>query len=161
MKNLQILPVALVWCCCQIADGQTLPRSVISSAGGQFISSAGSLEWSLGEIMTETYSHDGGFLTQGFQQPSRVIVTSLVEDETATLIYPNPVSRFLYVKTASDHEWQVELFDLHGKRMMSPIQKIDDTRIEVDLLGLPTAIYLLGISDIITGAKTYHKVIKH
>jgi hypothetical protein len=159
MKYLRAFLFVWVSGCCQFADAQTLPRSVISSSGDQFFSAAGSLEWTLGEIMTETYSQEDGFLTQGFQQPYRIIVTSLSDQESGILIYPNPVFDFVYVKTDPDHEWQVELFDLHGKRLVTPIER-EDSRTQVDLRGLGNAIYLLGISNTTTGTKTYHKVIK-
>src|SRR6478609_8172819 len=48
-------------------SAQSLSHSVIGAAGDTFHSSNGSLDWTLGEIMTEAYIQNGKMLTQGFQ----------------------------------------------------------------------------------------------
>ena len=71
----------LVFCLSAVGfcKAQQLSSSVVSSAGGQFEKSNGSLDWTLGEIMTETYQKTVGFFTQGFQQPSVIKVTGIDE----------------------------------------------------------------------------------
>ncbi|MEO0732717.1 MAG: T9SS type A sorting domain-containing protein [Bacteroidota bacterium] len=48
-------------------SAQVLTSEVISSGGETFKDNTGSIEWTLGELMTETF---GASLTQGFHQPS-------------------------------------------------------------------------------------------
>jgi hypothetical protein len=152
---------SIVFLCCENLVAQSLPWSVIASSGDQFMSANGSLEWTLGETVTETYSQTKGFLTQGFQQPATIKVTGLEEVGKGVLIYPNPTANFLYVKVDETSEWQIEVFDLHGKRMTSPVQKVPGMAIhQVDMQGLGAAVYLLSLSNITTGKKVYDKIIK-
>ncbi|MFU8844174.1 MAG: hypothetical protein ACNA7V_10250 [Bacteroidales bacterium] len=50
-------------------SAQSVSPEVIATAGDYFENSSGSLSWTLGEVMTETFSSGGNILTQGFQQP--------------------------------------------------------------------------------------------
>ncbi|MDP3929972.1 MAG: gliding motility-associated C-terminal domain-containing protein [Bacteroidota bacterium] len=54
----------------QNLKAQSFAREVIGSAGTFATSAYGSMEWTVGEVMTETYASNGNFFTQGFHQPS-------------------------------------------------------------------------------------------
>ncbi len=47
---------------------QEVSQSLISSAGDYFETENISLSWSIGEVVTETFSTNDLFVTQGFQQ---------------------------------------------------------------------------------------------
>lgn len=51
------------------SNAQSLSPTVIASQGDYFWSPAVSVAWTLGEVMSETYSSSNYFLTQGFHQP--------------------------------------------------------------------------------------------
>ena len=53
----------------QYANSQSLARDVIGSAGMYITSADGSMAWTIGEVMTDTYSSANNFFTQGFHQP--------------------------------------------------------------------------------------------
>jgi hypothetical protein len=53
----------------QQANAQSFERKVIGSARAYATSTSGSMEWTIGEVVTETYLHSGISLTQGFHQP--------------------------------------------------------------------------------------------
>lgn len=55
-------------------SAQSLSPQVIASSGGFFSNGSGSLSWTLGETMTETFTGGSNQLTQGFQQPEMVKV---------------------------------------------------------------------------------------
>ncbi|MBN2174518.1 MAG: hypothetical protein JW731_10310, partial [Bacteroidales bacterium] len=57
------------------AFAQSVSPEVIASAGDYFENSTGSLSWTLGEVMNETFSNGSNILTQGFQQPFIVRIT--------------------------------------------------------------------------------------
>lgn len=158
MKN--ILPLLLCLSAAGFCNAQQLSSSVVSSTGGQFEKSNGSLDWTLGEIMTETYQKTAGFLTQGFQQPGIIKVTAIDEPKEEKLfVYPNPASETLYVKATAQGDYQFELFNLQGQKLVSKNTPLTSTQIqEIDLHGLSPAIYLLRIPNATTGTSSHHKI---
>lgn len=50
---------------------QSFSPDVIGSAGNFTTSQSGSMAWTIGEVMIETYSSNNNFFTQGFHQPNR------------------------------------------------------------------------------------------
>src|ERR1035437_11096031 len=48
---------------------QSFATDVIGSAGTFATSTGGSMAWTIGEVMIETYSSSNKFFTQGFHQP--------------------------------------------------------------------------------------------
>ena len=145
-------------------NAQTLSSSVIGSTGEQFATASGFLEWTLGEIMTETYTKGSFYLTQGFQQPATIKVTSLEEAEEATLwVYPNPTIGVLNVKISERGDYLLEFFNLQGQKLINRNFTVEsETHIQrVDLQDYAVAVYLLRISNTITGNSTYHKIEKN
>lgn len=53
---------------------QSLSMEVIGSAGDHFTSASASISWTVGEVMTETFTAGSSQLTQGFHQPDRQTV---------------------------------------------------------------------------------------
>lgn len=49
---------------------QYLARTVIGSQGDFFWSPSVTVEWTVGEVMSETFAPSGYFITQGFHQPN-------------------------------------------------------------------------------------------
>ena len=146
------------------SKAQSLSSSVIASTGEQFSSASGSLEWTLGEIMTETYQQSNGYFTQGFQQPATIMVTSVEEAEEATLwVYPNPTDGVLNIKTTESGSYLLELFNLQGQKLINKNFNVNNgTHIQrVDLQDYAVAIYLLRIANTTTGKNTYHKIEKN
>ena len=48
---------------------------VVGSAGTSFTSTFGSVSWTIGEVIIDTYSSPTFFLTQGFHQPERLVLS--------------------------------------------------------------------------------------
>ncbi|MES2701451.1 MAG: gliding motility-associated C-terminal domain-containing protein [Bacteroidota bacterium] len=67
MKKLFLLLTALT--ALNYCEAQSLARTVIGSQGDYFWSPTVSVEWTIGEVMSETYTATNYFLTQGFHQP--------------------------------------------------------------------------------------------
>jgi hypothetical protein len=145
------------------AQAQSLSSSVIGSAGEQAFSASGALEWTLGEIMTETYQESNGYFTQGFQQPATIKVTSLEEAEEKNLwVYPNPTQGVLNIKTTENGDYLFELFDMQGQKVVSKNSVgVAGTRLhQIDLQEFRVAIYLLRVANSTNGKNTYHKIEK-
>lgn len=160
-KILIILALVIVtW----TAKTQSLPSFVVGSSGDYFASSSGSLSWTLGEIMNETYQQSSGFLTQGFHQPEKSSITGLDEIvEKNLVVYPNPVREFLNLKTTESGDYIFELFDMQGQRIIEQNAKgvIGDHIHQMDLQEFRVALYLLRITNTRTGKNSSHKIEKY
>lgn len=144
-------------------QAQSLPAQVISTSGDNFMKSNGSLEWTLGEIMIETYTRPVGFLTQGFQQPSNVTITDIETVEKGIAVYPNPVRDVLYVKITETGNYTLELFNLQGQKVVNEQVAVHTTDYirEVDVQELSIALYLLRITNNSSGKIRIQKIEKY
>ncbi|MEL6674619.1 MAG: T9SS type A sorting domain-containing protein [Bacteroidota bacterium] len=125
---------------------QGLAPEVVASAGELYTSSSLQVEWTLGELMTETYT-GSVVLTQGFHQPA-LQVTS-IDDFAAALgpikVYPNPVAGRLTIEQEKSQPLLGILFDLQGRVLLQ--QALSMTSHTLDLSHLPAGMYVLRLSD--------------
>lgn len=142
----KLLTTILAYCMLIFSiNAQSIERSVISSSGISNVQSGASLEWTLGELATETFFGQSVILTQGFQQ-SRVWFTSVEEIQPLEIfVYPNPVNNVLVIEQPSAKTLQVELFNLTGKKLLN--LKTEKRQHEIDLHFLPSSAYTLIVSD--------------
>jgi len=104
MKKLLVL-TALV-SSVYFSGAQSLSPEVIGSAGDYFTAAGGSIAFTVGEPMTETFSSSGNILTQGFHQPWPVVTgVTTVTGQMNVTVYPNPASQMLTIE--STLEWNV------------------------------------------------------
>lgn len=75
MKRILILLIAVVFTITLTA--QSVSPEVVASAGDYYEGTNASLSWTLGEIVTETYTAGGVTLTQGFQQPISITIAGI------------------------------------------------------------------------------------
>ena len=151
------IQLAALFFCLSAVCALSQEHFVISNSGGVFSSPNGTLEWTLGEISTETYQKNFGFLTQGFHQT--------FDEESSTTngitVYPIPAQDFLFIKTPVAENYQIEIFNLHGVRMIhgqvssDPINNIH----QMDVQSLGAALYQLRVRNISTGKSAAFKII--
>lgn len=67
---------------------QSLSLEVVGSSGTYATSQYGSMAWTIGEVMTETYPSSEHYFTQGFHQPD----TKLLETEVLDFFIPEGFS---------------------------------------------------------------------
>jgi len=124
-----------------------LQPEVFASAGSYFISPNVSLSWTLGEPLSETDLYPSGYLTQGFQQPTSIIVTSVNTINPANdyvSAFPNPFTSSFYVKNNGDGKnlW-VELTDMEGKTIFK--KNMSAPQEEFDISSYANGIYFLKV----------------
>jgi hypothetical protein len=129
---------------------QSISPEVIASAGG---SDNIQLNWTLGEVMIDTYDSGNNILTQGFHQtllvlpPDPVNVTNL--NEIDVNIFPNPTSdRIIIEVNKNDNALSIELIDMNGKLIVSDIMQPGMMRKELNVSKLATSYYLLKMFSI-------------
>jgi hypothetical protein len=144
---------------------QSLSASVVASTGGQFTSAAGSFDWTLGEIITETYQNTNGIFTQGFQQPDAINVTGLEEEvEKNILVYPNPTYSELTLdfRGLDITECMVELIDLQGRKLLSKPLQINaaERQHKLSLADMAASLYLLRVQSTNTSTEYSFRIVK-
>jgi Secretion system C-terminal sorting domain len=143
-----------------ISAAQSLSHSVVATAGAHSSTVAASLDWTLGEIATETYQKGSALFTQGFQQPS----PAPKDQRKDMLVYPNPVPDYLFIRTIENGEYRIEFFNLHGQRLLAINSTANSANAifihQLDVRGFEAALYLLRVHNISTGKKSFLKVVK-
>jgi len=164
MKKLNIKPAVqfcFLFILCILFFTKIDAQEVITSAGAYSSTGSGSLSWTIGEGVTETFSNSNYTLTQGFQQ-SRLTVTAI--DEIANLsfvitAFPNPATDYIQLKvgTKDFQSMDYQLFDTSGK--MIARKQLEECETEISLNELPPAVYFLKITESNMLVKTF-KIIK-
>ncbi len=141
----QLLLFTFFCCTALLLQAQSISTSLISSAGGVFAHNDVSLDWTLGEPMTERFG-ESSQLTQGFWQ-GMTAVTPIYETPDLKLkfsIYPNPFAERFFLENESQQSLTLKLFDVHGRMLKSVTSGTD--LIEVDLSSLPSQMVLTKVS---------------
>ncbi|MFN8279700.1 MAG: T9SS type A sorting domain-containing protein [Saprospiraceae bacterium] len=122
MKPILVLAILFFGFC---LHAQKITPSVIASAGAVMKSNNVSLEWTMGEVITETRSSGNLIVTQGFHQANLGVPSSTYQSSIEGLqVYPNPVRDILNINNDSGEALQMQLFGSNGELLMSsPLQK--------------------------------------
>lgn len=136
-----VLFVAFLFC------GRLFAQEVISSQGDYYSNGVGSLSFTIGEPIGETYSGASYDLTQGFQQVA--LKATLVEELTNDVniqVYPNPVVNYLTINMG-DYQNQATftLYDTQGKLLKT--EKIKNTFSTINFSIYAKGVYFLSVLD--------------
>jgi hypothetical protein len=127
-------------------SAQSLIPTVVGSSGASGTSASGNIDWTIGEIMTETFS-SGNILTQGFHQPWNSISTS-VASQTAddAQVFPNPVTDQVFVQLPeAKGKCIVEIYDAQGRKVYEMEAADQKGNFSVPVSSFPSGVYHLNI----------------
>jgi hypothetical protein len=127
---------------------QSFTPNVVGTAGAFAGSANGSMSWTIGEVITDTYSSSGNSFTQGFQQPEVNVVTLVAAlTEPAFSIFPNPVSSFLNIGFPDvSGNYLLELFNAQGKLLYTEEVSGSLKRFTLPFSTYSNGIYMLRVS---------------
>ncbi|MCT2408583.1 T9SS type A sorting domain-containing protein [Chryseobacterium antibioticum] len=136
-------------------------QSTVLATGTNASGSNGSVSYSVGQT-TYLYKGAGSQILEGVQQAYEITTLSAsetVSKQEGILLYPNPVRDYLYIDfTSAPHKGsEYQLFDAQGKIIKKDV--ISQSKSELDLSSLPSAVYILRINQNGENLKTF-KVIK-
>lgn len=134
----------------RVGYAQRLSPEVLASAGGVNRTAALSLEWTLGEMLTETATTQTNIYTQGFHQPLLQVnvETELVGSRYSIEVAPNPVTSILTVRIdsqAEDVPLQLRLTNLQGQALFTAPARSRQEIQPIDMSSLPSGVYLLKV----------------
>jgi hypothetical protein len=141
------LCAALLAFAAQACMAQTATPDVLTSSGGYASNASASLSWTMGETLIETGSSANSFLTQGFQQPTNLVVTSLDNPQGQTgniSAYPNPVTSSVYITSSANQALRVDVMDLTGRKLFTKDLSGNDDN-QVNLADYSAGIYLFRV----------------
>ncbi len=143
----------------QTAQAQEAVITVGSDATG----SAGTVAYSIGQIVYTTNTGINGIVAQGVQQPYVISIVLGIEHNSIQLyftVYPNPTINFLTLNLGNDDlsTLSFQLYDLSGKLIES--RKIVSNTETIRMENLPSALYFLRVTNNSEELKTF-KIIKY
>ena len=141
MKKLLLI----LLCLPMIGFGQILSPSVVSSSGASYSNGGVIMDFTLGEIVIETFSNNANILTQGFHQGIIKIVLSVSDIDIKTKIYPNPTTNFIIIELEKNVNADILVYDINGKIVIKDKLR-DEQKKQLDFSFLTQGNYLLHIN---------------
>lgn len=135
-------------------------QEVVSTQGDSYSNANGSIDFTIGEVVTETGTDGTTDLTQGFHQTNWNFLG--VEDFTPNyeaIIFPNPTEDVLNIRTSSFENVMYTLYDAQGKLVMHNILNGEQTPIQVSQLAPGS--YSLTLHNESQNLKTFKLVKTH
>ncbi len=137
---------------CVFAKAQSVSPDVIASAGEFYSNASGSISWTLGEPMGETYTSANNILTQGFQQPWD-FGTSVTSGSTPVNadVFPNPTADFVNLQFGdhSNGQYVIEVFNTLGQQLSaSQYAATPSARTTVSLADYANGVYFITVRKI-------------
>ncbi len=120
---------------------QKITPTVLSNAGQVMKANNFSLEWTLGELATETLRANNLRITQGFHQTNLTVVSTNNPSIAGLNIYPNPFEEELIISNESGSKIQIHIFNIMGQCITD--YTVTTGTENLQLQGLPAGTYIL------------------
>jgi len=146
---------------CFVLNAQTFTQEVKTSGGGYYQQINGSMQFTIGEPLAETYTNSSAKIYQGFEQGDYSIVSVIelpILNDLDVNLYPNPSSGIFNVNIESNETsiFRIDVIDAKGQTIIH--KEIISKTIElIDLSGLSSSIYYVSITN---ADKNYLKTFK-
>ncbi len=125
--------------------GQTIQNSVIASTGASTSSGNVKMDYTLGEVVVETFSAGGNTLTQGFHQTNLTLVAIENPELFSEIsIYPNPTSELVNIDIPLNYSLlDITMYDVIGKLIKTNPNA--SGKVTFDVSSLATGTYYLQV----------------
>lgn len=133
--------IVLLCCFVQILSSQKITPTVLANAGAVMKANNFSIEWTLGEIATETLKANNLSITQGFHQTNLTIVSTSNPAIPGFSIYPNPVEDHLIIDNQSGNSITLHLYTLMGQCISEEISHQGTQTLQMN--SFPAGSYIL------------------
>jgi hypothetical protein len=136
----------------------------VNATGGVATGSDGSVNYSVGQVVYQTYAGTNGSVAEGIQQPYEIsVVTEIEEAKGINLIvsaYPNPTTDYLTLSIADFNASKLayQLYDINGKLLEN--KKLEGNQTSIVMSNLVPATYFLKVTQENKELKTF-KIIKN
>ena len=131
---------------------QNLTPTVVSSSGNSYNNGGVNMDYTLGEIVIETFLPPAtplplvyNILTQGFHQEILYIHTEVIELEIVSKVYPNPTTSILIVELEQNVTADLLVYDINGRLVLEDKLQDEQSK-QLDFSFLKQGNYLLHIN---------------
>jgi hypothetical protein len=120
-------------------------QEVISAQGKSYENGTGSISFTVGEFMNNTFSSPDFILTQGFHQSKIVIVDNLpvLQLDIEILAYPNPAKEYVILEIEKYQNFSYVLIDMTGK--IIDRNEVVSRQTEINFSKLEPSLYVLKV----------------
>jgi hypothetical protein len=135
-------------------------QEVLATQGDSYSNASGNIDFTIGEVIINTGTDGTNDLTQGFHQTNWNILG--VEDYAPNyeaIIYPNPTSEVLNIRTSAFENITYTVYDAQGKLIMQNILTAEQAPIQVSQLAPGS--YSLTLNNETQNLKTFKLIKKH
>jgi len=139
-------------------------QEIVLSSNGNATSSAGTVSYSVGQVVYLTKSGTNGTITEGIQQPYEILIPTGLEDEKGItlecLVFPNPASKYVKLKIENHdlNNLSYKLYNMNGLLLQN--MKITSGETFIPMEDLKKATYFLLISEKEEVLKTFQVIKK-
>lgn len=149
MRKRKLLPFVLITAFGFTSQAQTATSHIISSGGNDVNNAGKQLTYTIGEVLVSTYKAGANTFTQGFNQPSKLVVTSVSDMQTGYTLntYPNPSQDIVNIDINGklSGPLSLEMFDSKGSKITPLMLQNDNSKIRFNMQGLPTGYYYVRL----------------
>jgi len=128
--------------------GQTITKSSLSTGGGSVSTSDTKVIYTVGENFVQEISSSDTYLSEGFISPGIMKITGIKDYGVLTgiTVFPNPVDSYLNINFDKKQDYEIYLFDINGKKILSVTTEITNRK-QLNLSKQKTGVYVLVIID--------------
>ncbi len=142
----------------------TMAQESVNVTGGSAISTGGSVNYSIGQVVYTINNGRSGSVAEGIQQPYEISVVSGFQASNGTkiliLAYPNPTTDLLTLDVRDFHLsfFTFRLYDLAGRLLKN--EQILERKTSINMSNFEPAIYFVKVFQENKEVKTF-KIIKN
>lgn len=148
-----------------LVRGQSITPSVINNSGGSGNIGSNTFEWSVGEIMVNTFTTPSVIVTEGVLQPnlstSSIAVSPTIQGIS---VFPNPANSIVNIQLEAKSEGTLiyRLMDVAGRTINEQVSEIKAGTVtrQLDIKHLACANYMLQVFYKVPGAQEQSSTFK-
>jgi len=132
-------------------------QEVVATQGDSYTKSSGSIDFTIGEVVINTGTDGSNDLTQGFHQTNWNFVS--IEDHVPSyeaIIFPNPTSEVLTIRTSTFENVTYTLYDARGKLVIQ--DKLSSVKTLIQVSQLAPGAYSLILNNDTQNLKTFQLI---
>ena len=132
-------------------------QEVVATQGDSYTNSNGSIDFTIGEVVINTGTDGSNDLTQGFHQTNWNFVS--IEDHVPSyeaIIFPNPTSEVLTIRTSTFENVTYTLYDARGKLVIQ--DKLSSLQTPIQVSQLAPGAYSLILNNHVQNLKTFQLI---
>ena len=116
-------------------------QTLVGSAGATYKKSNATVSVSVGEAIVQTHSKSNTTVSQGFQQSTKLVITSIDDVKAGYTVFPNPTFDQVTINATLNGLFTLTLTDLSGKELHRNNTAENGTKI--NFTNYPKGIYIV------------------